>query len=218
MTIRILPDSALLLIDIQPDFMPGGALPVPEGDLIVEPVVRLMRSGIFGVTVATQDWHPPNHISFAGNHPGKRPFESIELYGRPQTLWPDHCIQGSRGAEIHSKLPLDDVSVILRKGSDPLCDSYSAFRNNWNSRGERPRTGLSGCLRERGVRSIFICGLARDFCVKWTAEDAADDGFATCVLWDLTRPVAPGSNDVVRSDLVSRGVEIAETDELTSRV
>jgi nicotinamidase/pyrazinamidase len=206
--------AALLLIDIQPDFMPGGALPVGEGDLLVEPAANLVRSGIFETVVATQDWHPPDHISFASNHKGRLPFDQIDLYGYPQTLWPDHCVQGSPGADIHIGVPLNSVSAIIRKGTDPLCDSYSAFRNNWNLRGERSPTGLAGFLRERGVRSVFVCGLARDFCVKWTAEDAADDGFATCVLWDLTRAVAPGSDDSTRDNLISRGVQIIHSSEL----
>ena len=206
----ILKDSALLIIDMQPDFMPGGALPVREGDDLVAPIGALVDAGRFGLAVATQDWHPPDHISFAGNHPGKRPFDEIDLYGHPQTLWPDHCIQGTSGAIIHVGLPLNRVSAIIRKGSDPMCDSYSAFRNNWNANGERPRTGLAGYLRECAIRSVFVCGLARDFCVKWTAEDAADEGFSTWVLWDLTRAVAPESDQAVRQEFALRGIRIAD--------
>ncbi len=200
--------SALLLTDIQPDFMPGGALPVREGDRLVGPISALVLSGRFGIVLATQDWHPPHHISFASNHPGKRPFEVVDLYGHPQTLWPDHCVQGTPGAEIHRSLPLGPAVAIIRKGTDPLCDSYSAFRNNWNAGGERPRTGLAGYLRERGIRCVFFCGLARDYCVKWSAEDAADAEFQAWVLWDLTRPVDPSSDEQVRSDLTGRGVNV----------
>ena len=206
--------TALIVVDLQPDFMPGGALPVAEGDRVVAPIRDLLLSGRFDVVVATQDWHPRHHASFASAHPGKRPFEQIDLYGHPQTLWPDHCVQGSAGAEIHSRVPLARISAIIRKGNDPLCDSYSAIRNNWNAKGERPRTGLTGYLRERGVASIFLCGLARDFCVKWTAEDARDEGFRVCVLWDLTRPVVPDSDAMVRRDLASRGIGIADSTEL----
>jgi len=206
--------SALLLTDIQPDFMPGGALPVEQGNLLVDPISALMLSGRFGIILATQDWHPPNHISFASNHSGKRPFEVVDLYGYPQTLWPDHCVQGTPGAEIHRDLPLGPVAAIIRKGTNPLCDSYSAFRNNWNANGERPATGLAGYLRERGVQSVFFCGLARDYCVKWSAEDAADAGFRAWVLWDLTRPVDPASDDQVRSDLARRGVNVCDLDDL----
>jgi nicotinamidase/pyrazinamidase len=203
--------SVLLLTDIQPDFMPGGALPVEEGDLIVEPVRRLATSGLFRLILATQDWHPPEHVSFARNHPGKRPFDVIDLYGYPQVLWPDHCVQGTTGASIHGGMPMDKVAAIVRKGMDPECDSYSAFRNNWNARGERPRTGLAGYLREREVEEVFLCGLARDFCVKWSAEDATDAGFRVWILWDLTRPVDRSSDDQVRRSFQERGIGIMDS-------
>jgi nicotinamidase/pyrazinamidase len=177
-------------------------------------VTSLVLSGRFSLIVATQDWHPPEHISFARNHEGKRPFDTIDLYGRPQILWPDHCLQGSAGAALHSSLPLNRIAAIIRKGWDPACDSYSAFRNNWDARGQRVRTGLAGYLRECGVRSVHICGLARDFCVKWSAEDAVDSGFRTKVLWDLTRPVEVSSDEQVRQDLLARGVEIVHSDDL----
>ena len=206
--------SALIVVDMQPDFMPGGALPVTEGDRILEPISRLMRSGRFRAIFATQDWHPAGHISFASSHPGRRPFEAIELYGRLQTLWPDHCVQGTTGAELHRLLPTDGVAAIIRKGTDPLCDSYSGFRNNWNSRGERPRTGLAGFLKERGIAEIFLCGLARDYCVNWSAQDAVEAGFQVQVLWDLTRPVDPKSNESVRGQLIARGVHIIGSDQV----
>lgn len=201
-------DAALLLVDLQPDFLPGGALPVEGGDQILEPVDRLMRSRRFGLCVATQDWHPPGHISFASRH-GCAPFERIELHGHSQTLWPDHCVQGTPGAALHAALPWEVVEAVVRKGTDEDTDSYSGFRNNWNARGERPPTGLAGYLRERGVVQVFICGLARDYCVKWTAEDAAAAGFETTVLWDLTRPVAASSDEEVRASLTGAGVAIA---------
>jgi nicotinamidase/pyrazinamidase len=206
--------SALLVVDLQPDFMPGGALPVAEGDRIVLPACGIARSGVFRVILATQDWHPTGHVSFASSHAGRRPFDVIDLYGHPQTLWPDHCVQGTAGAEIHSALPMNAVAAIIRKGTDPLCDSYSGFRNNWNSKSERPQTGLAGYLKDLGITDVFLCGLARDFCVKWSAEDAAAAGFRTWVLWDLTRPVDPSSDEKVRSDLVSRGVHIINIDQL----
>jgi nicotinamidase/pyrazinamidase len=200
--------SVLLVVDLQPDFMPGGPLPVREGDLLVGPVRSLVLSGRFGLIVATQDWHPPEHVSFASNHAGRHPFDVVDLYGHPQVLWPDHCLQGSDGAAIHRDLPLNRMAAIIRKGMDPKCDSYSAFRNNWDASGRRPQTGLAGYLRECGVRTVYICGLARDFCVKWSAEDASAAGFRTKVYWDLTRPVDYSSDDQVRSDLVGWGVEI----------
>jgi nicotinamidase/pyrazinamidase len=202
--------TALVLVDLQPDFMPGGALPVAEGDAIVEPVRELMEADLFGLYVATQDWHPRGHISFASSHPDRKPFETIELYGHPQVLWPDHCVQGTPGAELHRGLPWEKVSVIVRKGTDPKVDSYSGFRNNWNPKGERPSTGLAGYLRDRGIGTLYLCGLARDYCVKWTAEDAAREGFQVYFLWDLTRAVDPSSDDQVRRDLESAGVKVLQ--------
>ena len=206
--------AALLLVDIQPDFLPGGALPVGEGDRILAPVRRLMTSGPFPLQVATQDWHPPGHVSFASRHPGRRPFEAIDLYGHEQSLWPDHCVQGTPGAALHPDLPWDRVALVLRKGADPAVDSYSGFRNNWDAAGERPPTGLAGYLRGRGVGDLFVCGLARDVCVKWTAEDGADEGFRVRVLWDLTRPVDPAADGRVRADLERHGVEIITLERL----
>jgi len=200
--------TALILVDLQPDFMPGGALAVAEGDLLVEPVRDLVLSGRFDVVVATQDWHPPHHISFASHHAGKRPFDVIDLYGHEQVLWPDHCVQGTPGAALHPGMPRDWVDAIMRKGNDPAVDSYSAFRNNWNRWGDRPPTGLGGYLRERGVTHLVLCGLARDYCVKWTAEDAVEAGFHVQFLWDLTRPVDPASDERVLRELRAKGVEV----------
>lgn len=209
--------SALLLVDIQPDFMPGGALAVEEGDSILPLVRELMESGRFKLQVATQDWHPPGHASFASSHKGREPFDTIELHGHEQTLWPDHCVQGSTGAQLYSDLPWNRVSAIVRKGMDPASDSYSGFRNNWNAQGERPQTGLAGYLRERGISDIYLCGLARDICVKWTAEDGADADFRVYFFWDATRSVDPGMDDQVREDLESKGVQIITTDRLAAR-
>lgn len=206
--------AALLIVDMQPDFMPGGALAVEEGDQIIEPIDGLMRAGILPLQVATQDWHPTGHISFASSHEGKQPFDVIELYGHRQTLWPDHCVQGTHGAQLHTGLDLDRVCAIVRKGMERETDSYSGFRNNWNSAGERPSTGLAGYLRERGIDTVFCCGLARDVCVKWTAEDAAEGGFRTFFIWDLTRGVDPAGDDAVRDALRAKGVEIIASDQL----
>jgi nicotinamidase/pyrazinamidase len=206
--------AVLLVVDVQSDFMPGGALPVAEGDRILAPLRRLLESGRFRHRVATQDWHPPGHISFASHHPGRAPFDTLGLYGHPQMLWPDHCVQGTDGAALHPALPWEHVDLILRKGTDPQVDSYSGFRNNWDPRGERPATGLAGYLRERGVREVYLCGLARDVCVKWTAEDAAEAGFQTRLLWDLTRAVDSGADEALRADLARRGVEVITSDRL----
>lgn len=206
--------SALLLVDVQPDFLPGGALAVEDGDRILDPIAELLEHDPFGLYVATQDWHPPGHVSFASSHPGEEPMSTIELHGHEQTLWPDHCVQGTAGAELTDALPWDRVSAIIRKGTDAESDSYSGFRNNWNPDGERPKTGLTGYLKERGVTDVFLCGVARDFCVKWSAEDAAAAGFRAVVFWDLTRPVDPSSDDRVREDLSDAGVELAGPEQL----
>ena len=206
--------AALILVDLQPDFMPGGALPVEGGDEILAPIRRVMASRRFPLQVATQDWHPAGHVSFASRHAGKSPMEIIQLYGHDQVLWPDHCIQGTRGAELHPDLPWEHASVVIRKGEDPESDSYSGFRNNWNPAGERRRTGLAGYLRERDVTTIVLCGLARDVCVKWTAEDAANDAFHTYLIWDLTRGVDPSADDTVRADLERAGVHLIESSDL----
>ncbi len=207
-------NSALILVDIQPDFLPGGSLAVGEGDRILSGVQQLMESGAHPLQVATQDWHPPNHRSFASNHEGAEPFDEITLHGHPQVLWPDHCVQGTAGAELHPELPWQHVSAIIRKGLDPAVDSYSGFRNNWGPGGSRPATGLSGLLRERGVGHLVVCGLARDFCVRWTVEDALEEGFDVTLLWDLTRSVDPSGDEALRTELSDRGARILNSTEM----
>ena len=206
--------TALIVVDLQPDFMPGGALPVEEGDALVAPIRELVRAERFGLCVATQDWHPEGHVSFASQHEGHEPMDVIELYGHDQTLWPDHCVQGTGGAELHPGMDWTYTEAIIRKGTDPRSDSYSGFRNNWNPDSERPPTGLESYLKERGIDTVVLCGLARDVCVKWTAEDAADAGFRAIYLWDLTRPVDPDADEQVRTDLEEAGVEVIESSEL----
>jgi nicotinamidase/pyrazinamidase len=206
--------TALIVTDLQPDFLPGGALAVDEGDLILEAVANLMESKRFDTVVATQDWHPPGHISFASSHEGRKPMDTIDLYGHPQVLWPDHCVQGTPGAELSSDLSWHRADLILRKATDRAVDSYSAFRDNWGPEGDRPRTGLAGLLRERRTRIVYICGLARDYCVRWSAEDAVDAGFDTAVVWDLTRPVDAATNDATAAALRAKGVTILTSDEL----
>jgi nicotinamidase/pyrazinamidase len=210
--------SALLVVDVQPDFCPGGALPVRGGDEILAPIEALMGRGLFGVVVATQDWHPRGHVSFASSHPGRAPMEVLRSGGREQILWPDHCVQGTDGARLHPSLDWRQVSAIIRKGSDPVSDSYSGFRDNWTVAGDRPSTGLAGYLRERGVEDVFVCGLARDVCVKWTAEDAAREGFRAILLWDLTRAVSPDDDERVRGELRAAGVEIVESRALQAEI
>jgi len=206
--------AALILVDLQPDFMPGGALAVPAGDEVIAPCNRLAAAGRFGIVVATQDWHPAGHISFASSHPGRRPFQIIDLYGRAQVLWPDHCLQGTPGAALHAAFEAARAELVLRKGADPLVDSYSAFRSNWNANGKRPPTGLAQFLRQRGARSVVLAGLARDYCVLWSAEDAAAAGFDTIVAWDATRPVDAASDDATRAALAAAGVRALDCAEI----
>jgi nicotinamidase/pyrazinamidase len=201
--------TALLVVDMQPDFLPGGALAVAGGDEIIAPIRELLERGRFGLCIATQDWHSPGHVSFASSHAGRKPFDVIELYGREQVLWPDHCVQGTPGAELVRELPWQRVSAIIRKGADVRVDSYSTFRNNWDPDGRRPPTGLTGYLMERGITDVVLCGLARDYCVKWSAEDAAEAGFGVAVIWDLTRAVDPSSDEDVTRDLTRAGVRLA---------
>jgi len=163
--------EALIVIDVQRDFCPGGALAVPGGDAIVPVINRLARG--FAHVVLTQDWHPPGHASFAGSHPGRSPFETIALPYGAQTLWPDHCVQGSAGAAFHADLAIPQAELVIRKGCNPVIDSYSAFREN----DRKTPTGLAGYLRERGFERLTLCGLATDFCVLYSALDARTVGF-----------------------------------------
>ena len=174
--------DALLLIDLQPDFMPGGALPVPGGDQILPGINALAQR--FHHVLLTQDWHPPQHISFASTHHGS-PYQQITAPYGPQTLWPDHCLQHTPGAALHPNLDLPHAELILRKGFRPHIDSYSAFLENDHA----TPTGLAGYLRERGLKRLFLAGLAYDFCVRFSAIDGVALGFETLVLEDLTRPV-----------------------------
>jgi nicotinamidase/pyrazinamidase len=210
----ISPHAALLVVDAQPDFMPGGTLACHEGDAIVPGIDELLRSRVFRHVVATQDWHPRGHVSFASSHPGRTPFEQIDLYGRPQTLWPDHCVQGTRGAELHPAIDWSALDAVIRKGGDPGVDSYSGFRENHGPAGRRPPTGLAGWLRERDVDEVFVCGLARDVCVLWTAQDALALGFRATLLWDLSRPVTPDTDAATRATLLAQGIAIAAASEL----
>jgi nicotinamidase/pyrazinamidase len=196
--------DALLIVDLQHDFMPGGALAVAGGDEVVAPTAALARR--FRTVVATQDWHPPGHVSFASSHAGRRPFETLALPQGSQELWPDHCVRGTRGAAIHPGVPDEALTLVLRKGTRHDVDSYSAFRENTGPDGRRSTTGLSAWLKARGVRRVFVCGLARDFCVRWSAEDAAADGFEVVLLDDLTRAVFPDRRAATDAALEAAGV------------
>ncbi|HMO27917.1 bifunctional nicotinamidase/pyrazinamidase [Enterovirga sp.] len=175
--------DALIVVDVQNDFLPGGSLAVPQGDAVV-PAVNALAAR-FGIVVATQDWHTPGHLSFASAHPGRGPFETVPMPYGPQILWPDHCVQGTAGAALAPGLELSKAQLVLRKGHHHAVDSYSAFR-------EADRitpTGLAGYLRERGARHLFVCGLATDFCVAWTALDGRAAGFEVSVVEDACRAI-----------------------------
>ena len=178
-----LTNDALLVIDMQNDFCPGGSLAVVGGDTIIPAINELGRH--FAHVILTQDWHTQNHISFASSHPGNEPYSTIQATYGSQTLWPDHCLQGSAGAELHPSLDLPHTELLLRKGFRREIDSYSAFLEN----DHKTPTGLAGYLRERGLKRLYICGLAYDFCVRYSAIDGAALGFECLVIKDATRPV-----------------------------
>ena len=188
MTTPLHADDALIVVDIQYDFLPGGSLAVAGGDEIIEPINALSRR--FRNVIQTQDWHPAGHISFASSHEGMAPFQIVELPYGPQVLWPDHCVIGTRGAEFSVALDIPHVQTIIRKGYRETIDSYSGFREN----DHKTQTGLAGYLRERGLKRLFICGLATDFCVAWTAEDGLAAGFETVVIEDATRAIDTGGS------------------------
>lgn len=194
-------NEALLVIDIQNDFCPGGALAVAEGDLIIPQVNALLKE--FHVRVLTQDWHPANHSSFAANHPGAAPFSMVEMDYGPQVLWPVHCVQGSAGAEFHADLDVDRADLIIRKGFRPAIDSYSGFYEN----DRVTPTGLDGYLRSRGVTAVTIVGLATDFCVAYSALDAVGHGFRTTVIESACRAIdLNGSLEDARQQMLAAGV------------
>ena len=196
--------DALVVIDIQNDFCPGGALAVADGDQIVPLVNALMPR--FAHVVFTQDWHPPGHRSFASAHPGLRPFETIEMPYGSQTLWPDHCVQGSDGAAFHPRLDTNAASLIVRKGTRPGVDSYSAFFEN----DRQTPTGLAGSLRELGVTRVFLCGLATDFCVAYSALDARRVGLEAVVLLQACRAIdLDGSLAGALEAMQAAGVKLA---------
>jgi nicotinamidase/pyrazinamidase len=199
-------DTALIVIDVQNDFCPGGALAVPGGDEVVEPINWLIER--FENVILTQDWHPPGHSSFASSHAGQSAFASIDLPYGPQTLWPDHCVQGTKGAEFHERLALDKAQLILRKGFRSPIDSYSAFFENDRT----TPTGLAGYLRERGLTRLVLTGLATDYCVAYSALDAARLGFAATVLTDASRAIdLEGSLAAAERQMQEAGVRLAET-------
>jgi nicotinamidase/pyrazinamidase len=201
--------DVLVVIDVQNDFCPGGALAVPDGDSVIEVIQRVAFN--FQHIVLTQDWHPPGHHSFASTHEGKRHFESIELPHGTQTLWPEHCVQGTRGADFHPSLHLPQAELILRKGFRVDIDSYSAFFEN----DRVTPTGLAGYLRERGLTRVFLAGLAYDYCVGYSALDARGLGLDTVILRDACRAIdLDGSVARIEAEFARSGVTIMESSAL----
>jgi nicotinamidase/pyrazinamidase len=194
--------NAFIIVDIQNDFVPGGALAVPGGDEIIPIVNELQKS--FSLVVATQDWHPAHHKSFASSHAGKKVFEKISLHGLDQVLWPDHCVQGTTGAEFHKDLNLTRIEAIFRKGMDPDIDSYSGFYDN----GYRKSTGLAGYLRERKVRKVYIAGLASDYCVFYTAKDSIKENFETYIIEDASRPIDLNGFEKAKGEILASGGQV----------
>jgi len=193
--------DVLIVVDVQNDFCPGGALAVPRGDEIVPIVNRLAER--FRNVVLTQDWHPSGHFSSASSHPGKKPYQTIAASYGPQVLWPDHCVQGTPGAAFHPALQIPHAALVLRKGMDATIDSYSTFYEN----DRRTPTGLVGYLRERGFSRVFLAGLAFDFCVRYSAEDAKREGFAVFVVEDACRGIdVDGSVAATRASLAALGI------------
>jgi len=200
--------KTLILIDVQNDFMPGGSLPVPHGNEIVPVINKLIPR--FDLVVATQDWHPQTHKSFASNHKGKNLFEKIDLNGLEQTLWPDHCVQNTVGAEFHPKLDPERIEAIFRKGMDPEIDSYSGFYDN----GHKKTTGLAGYLREQGAKEVYFCGLAADICVYFTLMDALKYGFSATLIEDASRPLDIEGFQKLKETIKEKGANIVTSEEL----
>ncbi|HEY0896471.1 MAG TPA: bifunctional nicotinamidase/pyrazinamidase [Sphingobacteriaceae bacterium] len=200
--------KTLIIVDVQNDFLPGGALAVPLGDQVI-PVINRIQDH-FGLVVATQDWHPVRHGSFASSHPGKQPFDKTDLFGLEQVLWPDHCIQATPGADLSTLLHSRRIEAIFRKGTDPAIDSYSGFYDN----GHQKSTGLAGYLRDKGTTELFISGLAGDYCVYYTARDAIQEGFQVTILEDACRPIDAENYQLLKQDIHQLGGMVQGSDTL----
>jgi len=205
------PHDLLIVIDVQNDFCPGGALAVADGDAVIPVIHRI--APLFEHIILTQDWHTPDHQSFASAHPGRRPFEQVRVRYGDQTLWPDHCVQGSRGAEFHPSLHLPQAELVLRKGFRREIDSYSAFFENDRA----TATGLASYLRERGLTRVFLAGLAYDYCVGYSALDARRLGLPAVIVRDACRPIGlGGSVQKIEAEFVSAGVEVIDSGSLSA--
>lgn len=200
--------KTLIIVDVQNDFMPSGSLPIKNGDSIV-PVINGIQDK-FDLVVATQDWHPLSHASFASNHTNKKVFDTIKINGLDQVLWPNHCVQGTKGAEFHSDLKTDNVAAIFRKGMNIEIDSYSGFYDN----GHLKSTGLAGYLKELKAKDLYICGLAADICVYFSLLDALKEGFSATLIEDASRPLSESDFVRFKDDLISKGAKIISSDAL----
>lgn len=198
----------LVIIDVQNDFTPGGALAVPEGDQIVPLINKLQPH--FELVIATQDWHPEGHASFASSHLGKTEFETIKIDGMDQVMWPDHCVQNTKGAEFHPDLETARIEAIFRKGTNPKIDSYSGFYDNAHLKS----TGLSGHLREKGVTELYFCGLAAEYCVFFSLKDALGEDFEAILIEDATRALDDLDFEKAKSEIREKGGKIISSEEL----
>ena len=201
--------KTLVLIDVQNDFMPGGALAVPNGDEIVPLVNKLQKK--FDLVIATQDWHPPKHASFASSHEGKEEFEVIKLDGLDQVLGPDHCIQNAEGSQFHPDLETAKIEAIFRKGTDEKIDSYSGFYDNAHLKS----TGLSGYLKEKNARELYFVGLAADFCVYYSVIDALEEGFKVTLIEDATRALNSDEFEKARIDILRKGGKVINSEDIS---
>lgn len=200
--------KTLILIDVQNDFIPGGSLAVPEGDQIITPINGMLHK--FDLVIATQDWHPQSHKSFASNHPNKEVFDKVELQGLEQTLWPDHCVQQTQGAEFHPDLQTGPIEAIFHKGMDPEIDSYSGFYDN----GHKKSTGLSGYLKEKQATELYLCGLAADICVYYSILDALQLGFSVNLIDDASRALDKEGFKQMKKELEKKGCKMLDSHDI----
>lgn len=201
--------KTLVIIDMQNDFIPGGALEVPNGDEVVSLINKLQTK--FDLVIATQDWHPKGHASFAESHPGKEEFESIDLNGISQILWPVHCVQNTEGAEFHKDLNTAKIEAIFRKGTNPKIDSYSGFYDNAHLKS----TGLTGYLKEKGAEELYFCGLAAEYCVYFSVKDALKEGFKAILIEDATRALKDDDFEKAKKDILENGGDIVSSEEIS---
>lgn len=200
--------KALIIVDVQNDFLEGGSLEVPNGNQIINVVNNIQAK--FSCVIATQDWHPNEHKSFASNHKDMPVYETIDLNGLPQVMWPNHCVQGSFGAEFHADLNTQNIQTIFRKGTDIEVDSYSGFFDN----GKRNSTGLFGYLKEMQITEAYICGLAADYCVYYTAKDAAELGFKTYVIEDATKFISEDNYNQAKQEMLRLGIDFLNAEDI----